>query len=63
MFSYAQKILFLCEESFIRGVDLMVYSASELKLQQRPGFWQFTSEKNPDKSEGRDGARQIWQWC
>lgn len=38
MFSYAQKILFLCEESFIRGVELMVCFSSELKLQQSPGF-------------------------
>lgn len=37
MFSYAQKI-FLCEESFIRGVELMVCFSSELKLQQSPGF-------------------------
>lgn len=41
-FSYAQKIL------FFRAVELMVCSPSELKLQQSPGFWQFTSEKNPD---------------
>lgn len=31
-FSYTQKILFLCEESFIRGVELMVCFPSELKL-------------------------------
>lgn len=53
MFSYAQKILFLCEENFIRDVELMVCFPSELKFQQSPGFWQVMSEKNPETKWGK----------
>lgn len=61
MFSYAQKILFLCEKSFIRGMELMVCFLSELKLQQSLDFDSSCQRRILRQSEGRDGAGQIWQ--
>lgn len=52
MFSYGQKILFLSEESFIRGVELMVCFPSNLKLQQSLDFDSSCQRRIPRQREG-----------